>query len=255
MHQQHIGDVAAVKLYRQVVIIGQAGVGRRQERGFHRGDGRVVAAGDAARIGVVPLIVVEAHRHRRDAVAGAGEEGARRQVLGQRVALGEIGIAQPVPILARHQRRDGGLALRRVGAPFRQRVGVQVHVRIGVVAQREAGRAPQREYRRRRRIVDQPEAVHETVDRRGVRVLERGDDRVRDLHARGVGGERGMRGQVVEGDRDLHLRRGRRGEQGQSGSEQQFSHLYFPRCIGRWAACAAVRGAANKASGIRSAIA
>src|SRR3546814_17973890 len=73
-----------------------------------------------------------------------GEKAPRGLPFIRRLALGEIGIAQPVPVAVGYQRRDHGLVAQQIGLPRREGVLIEVHVRPGVIAEHLPRGAPRR---------------------------------------------------------------------------------------------------------------
>ena len=202
VHEQDVGDVTLVEGLGKPAIeieIGACGV---EIGGLKLSDGSVVGLGDAACVGIVPLIIVEIHGDGGDFVAALGEECANAVVFGGSIAFRKIGEAEPVPVLMFHQLGEERFVAGDIGFEVFERILVEIHVRPGVAAERVAGGAPGLEDGKFLGVGFKSGGVDEAVGGRDMRVMESGDDFAGDLEASFAGRERAVGGEIVESEGD-----------------------------------------------------
>lgn len=208
VHEKDVGDVAFVKSLGKLAVIKDVGAGGGKIGAFELGDCGGVGFGHATGVGFVPEIIAEAHGDGGDFVAALGEEGADGVVFGGGVAFGEVGEAEPVPVvgagwLAGGQFEEQRFVAGDVGFEVCEGILVEIHVGPGVIAERIAGVAPGLEDGEIVRFFFEDGGVDEAVDGREMSGVERGESFVGDFEASFTGRKRAVGGEIVEGEGDL----------------------------------------------------
>lgn len=128
-------------------------------------------------------------------------------MFGRGVAFGEVGEAEPVPVMVIHELAEDGFVAGDVGFEVFERILVEIHVGPGVIAEGIAGVAPGLEDGEIVRFFFENGGVDEAVDGREMSGVKGGENFVGDDEARFVGWERAVGGEIVEGEGELERRR------------------------------------------------
>ena len=142
-------------------------------------------------------------------------------MFGGGVAFGEIGEAEPVPVVVAHQFVKQRLVAGDVDFEVFERILVEIHVRPGVIAQRIAGVAPGLEDGEIVRLFFEDGGVDEAVDGREISGVKGGENFVSEFEAGFAGRQRAVGGKIVEGESDL--KRGGSGGKGIGEGESRGS--------------------------------